>query len=129
MSYKVLFVLNALVVLAVGLVFLVAPATGLGYLGTEARVPEQFVGRFFGFSAVMAGFLLWFAKDIVEPKTLKGLAVTLLIGAIVGLGLTLVGIAGSQAVIRTNGWILAVLFVLSALGYSFMLFLKPRLKE
>jgi hypothetical protein len=129
MSYKVVFLLNALVALAVGLAFLFVPATGLGYFGTETRVPELFIARLFGFSTLMVGVVLWFAKDIADPGAQKGLALALLAGSVVGLILIITGMTGSRAVLRVNGWIPAVVFVLSALVYGFMLFLKPRLKE
>jgi hypothetical protein len=32
-------------------------------------------------------------------------------------------------IIRVNGWVLIVVFVLIALVYAFMLFLKPRLQQ
>ena len=128
MSYKLLFLLNALVALAIGLVFLFAPATGLGFFGTETRVPEQFIARFFGFSTLLGGLVLWFAKDLTDPGAQKGLALALLAGSVVGLILALVGMTGVR-VIRVNGWMPVVLFMVSALGYGLALFLKPRLKE
>jgi hypothetical protein len=36
---------------------------------------------------------------------------------------------GGRAVIRSNGWIAIIIYVLFALAYAFMLFLKPKMRE
>jgi len=47
----------------------------------------------------------------------------------VGLIVTIFAAVSSTAVLRQNSWIPIVIYVLFALGYGFMLFLKPRMKE
>jgi hypothetical protein len=129
MSYKVLFVINAAVVLVLGLALVFVPANVLSQFGTETRVPELLLARFFGAALTTVGLLLWFAKDAAEEAVQKNLALALLIGTVLGLIVTVMGMAGSRAVLRTNGWIAVVIEVLFALGYAFLLFLKPRMKE
>ena len=129
MSYKFLFVLNALVALAVGLAFLIVPATVLSYFGTEARVPELLIGRFFGSAMIALGLVLWFAKDASEPSVHRGMGIALLVSAVIGLVVNIIGVSPASGVIRTNGWIPIVVYVLFALGYAFMIFLKPKMRE
>jgi hypothetical protein len=129
MSYKALFVINAVVVLAFGLALLFAPASVLTRFGTEARVPELLLARLFGTALVTVGLLLWFAKDAAEEAVQKNLAMALLLGTVLGLIVTVMGMTGARAVIRTNGWLAIVVLVLFGLGYAFLLFLKPRMKE
>lgn len=128
MSYKVLFVLNALVALAAGLAFLFVPAIVLGYFGTEARVPELLLGRFFGSAMVALGLVVWFAKD-ADASVQKRTGWALFISAILGLVVNVIGISPASGVIRTNGWIPVIVYVVFALLYAFMLFLKPKMKE
>lgn len=128
MSYKLLFLLNALVALAIGLAFLFVPGMVLEQFKTEPYASTVFVTRFFGFSTLMVGLVLWFAKDLTDPGAQKGLALAMLAGSVIGLILALVGMLGVK-VIRVNGWIPVVLFMISALGYGSALFLKPRQKE
>ena len=126
MSYKLVFVLNAIVVLAFGVGYLVVPATVLRYFGTETTVPVQIVSRFFGSALFGLGLVLWFAKDITDVNVQRNFGYALLISTIVGL---ILAIYGSTSVIRTNSWIPILLYALFGLGYGFMLFLKPRMKE
>jgi hypothetical protein len=46
---------------------------------------------------------------------------------VIGLVVNVIGVASS--VIRANGWITIVVYVLFAFLYGFMIFLKPRMKE
>ena len=130
MSYKFLFVLNALVAAALGLGFLFVPATVLGVFGvTEGYASTLLVTRFFGSALFALGLVLWFAKDADDESVQKNLGVALLVSSVLGLVVTIIGMTGSRAVIRSNGWIAIVVYVLFALGYAFMLFLKPKMKE
>lgn len=126
MSYKVLFVLNAIIAVAAGLVLLFVPTTGLGQFNMDARVTEVFLTRVVGAALASLGIVLWFAKD-ADGAIQRNLGIGSLAGAALGLIVTLIGVIGG--VIRVNGWIPIVLFILFALGYAFMLFLKPRMKE
>lgn len=126
MSYKVLFVLNAIVAVAVGLVLLFVPTAGLGQFNMDARVPEVFLTRVVGAALASLGIVLWFAKD-ADDAVQRNLGMGSLGGTVLGLIVTLIGVI--SGIIRVNGWIPIVVFVLFALGYGFMLFIKPRMKE
>jgi len=128
MSYKVMFVLNVLVALVLGLACLFVPARVLQLFGSEARVPELLLARFFGVALVTVGLLLWFAKD-ADARVQKGLGWALLLGLVFGLIVTVIGMSPASGVIRSNGWIAILVSVLFALGYGFLLFLKPKMKE
>lgn len=129
MNYKFMFVLNALVAFALGVVFLVIPAKALGFFGTETYAATLLMGRFFGSAMVALGLVLWFAKDTSEPAVQRGIGIALLVSAIIGLIVNVIGISSASGVIRNNGWMPIVVYVLFALGYAFMVFMKPRMKE
>ena len=129
MSYRLMFILNAIVALAFGLGFLFVPSTVLDLFGAEQYAATLLVGRFFGTAMVTLGVVLWFVKDVADEGVQKNLGMALLAGAVLGLIVTLIGVASSSAVIRSNGWIAIVIYVLFGLGYGFLLFLKPRMKE
>jgi uncharacterized membrane protein len=126
MSYKVLFVLNALVTVVLGAVFLVVPDRTLGFFAVDSYESTLLTARFFGSALVALGLVLWFAKD-AEASVQKGMGWAVLISAILGLVVNVLGLF--SGVIRTNGWITAVVYVVFALLYAFMLFLKPKMKE
>ena len=129
MSYKVLFVLNALVAVVVGLGFLIKPDVVLPFLGvTEQYAATIWASRFFGSAMLALGLVLWFAKDADEGVQ-KGMSWAMLISILVGLVLTIAASFASNAVLRQNSWILMLVYVLFGIGYAFMLFFKPNAKE
>jgi len=127
MGYKVLFVLNALVALAIGLAFLFVPGTVLQFFESEARVPELLLGRFFGSAMVALGLVVWFAKD-ADESVQKGTGWALFVSAIIGLVVNVIGMSPASGVIRANGWIPIIVYVIFAFLYGFMIFLKPKIR-
>jgi len=130
MSYKLLFVLSAIVGVIFGLGFLIVPALVLPFFGTTDAVEATYwVARFFGFSTLAFGLVIWFAKEITDAKSQKGLGISMLIVSVIGFALAIAGNAAGNAVIRANSWVPITLFALSSLGYAFMVFIKPKMKE
>lgn len=128
MNYKVLFVLSALAALVCGLGFLIVPERALPLVGTtEQYASTLYAARFFGFALFGFGLVMWFAKDVEDAKVQRGIGVANMIIAVVGLALTLVATMAGNAILRTNVWAPIVLFLLGALGYGFMVFIKPRM--
>jgi hypothetical protein len=127
MNYRIMLILNALVVVVFGAFFLILPQTALSQFGTEVYVSTLLVARFFGGAMLMSGIFIWFLKD-VDQKTQKSLEATMLAGSVGGFVLSLIGMTAS-AVIRANGWILLVITVVFSLGYAFLLFLQPQMSN
>ncbi len=125
-----MFALNAIVSLLVGLIFVIVPQRALLFLGTsETYVSTISAMRFLGAALVTIGLLLWFVKDVADAGIQKNLGYALLASTVIGLVLVIVASVSQQAVIRSNSWIPVVVFVLFGLGYGFLLFLKPKMKE
>lgn len=129
MSYKVLFVLNSLVAILLGLGFLIKPDIALPLLGiTEQYASTVWAARFFGTAMFAFGMVLWFAKD-ADERVQKGTAWGLLVSTLVGLVVTIAASVSGNAVLRQNTWIPIVVYVVFGLGYAFMIFFKPKMKE
>lgn len=129
MSYRILFVIDALLAFLFGLAFLLVPERVLGLFGTtEKYASTLLLARFFGTALLALALVLWFAKD-AEEGVLRGVGIALIVGALAGLIVTLLGTFSSGAVIRSNGWLAMLLYVLVGLGSAYLLFLAPRLKE
>ncbi|HAV78889.1 MAG TPA: hypothetical protein DCX53_16175 [Anaerolineae bacterium] len=127
MSYKLLFVVNAFLAVVLGAAFLLVPAQSLGFFRAEQYAATLLMGRFFGSAMIALGLVLWFVKDTRDESVQKMVAISLLVSSILGLIVNIIGI--SSGIVRVNGWITIIVYVLFALGYSFMLFLKPKMKE
>ena len=129
MNYKFLFVLNAIVAAILGLAFLLKPDAALPFLGiTETYAATMWAARFFGSAMLALGLVLWFAKDADEGVQ-KGMSWALLVSVVVGLIVTIAASASGTRVIRQNAWMPIVVYVLFGLGYAFMLFMRPKMKE
>jgi len=127
MSYKILFVLNALVALVFGVGFLVVPTMALKQFGVDEYASTKLVLQFFGTGLLTIGLLAWFAKNVSDAGAQKGMGIALLIGSLAGLVMSVIGAATGS--IRNLSWLPMVIYGLFVLGYGFMLFLKPRMKE
>ncbi len=124
MSYKILFMLNAIVVAAFGLLLFIAPQTGLAQFNMTARAQEVFMARVVGAALISLGVLLWFAKD-AEGAAQRNLGIAALAGSVVGVIVTLMGVT---SIVKGLGWVALVVEVVFALGYIFVLFLQPRMQ-
>jgi len=120
MNYRLMFTLNAIVAAVFGALFLAASKSILTLFGvTDATVATLVVARFFGGSLIAMGVLIWFLKDVKDMQ--KNTAITLLAASVAGFILTILGMV-SDKVIRSNGWVLLVIYALFALGYAYLIF-------
>jgi len=124
MNYRMLLILNAFVAILLGAAFLFVPGRMLNLFGTETFVATLLMSRFFGTAMFALGLLLWFAKDITEQIVRTGIGIALMVGATAGLVVTIVGTFASNAVIRSNGWIVMLIYLLFGLGYAYLVFAK-----
>ncbi len=127
MNFKPLFTLNAIIAALFGAGFLLLPATVLVFVGTtDYTISTLLTARFLGGALLMAGLLLWFIKDSNDFGLAQKSAYLAFTSTIVGFVLTMNGVAGSEAVIRSKAWLLIVIHVVFALGYAYLLFLAPK---
>jgi len=124
MSYKILFVINAIVVVAFGLLLFLAPETGLAQFDMTARAQEVFMARVIGAALASLGILLWFAKDADEVAQ-KNLGMAALVGTVLSLIVTIIGVV---TIVKGLGWVALIVEVVFGLGYAFIMFLQPRMK-
>ena len=120
MSYRLMFILNAIAVAAFGAAFLAMPNFALTLFDTETYAATLLVARFMGAGLLLAGVFIWLAKDLTDPRTERTMTIALLTSSVVGFVLTLYGIVWAN-VIRANGWVLLVIHILFVLGYTVLL--------
>src|SRR5689334_23276487 len=121
---RILFMLNAVVLVVVGAFFLFLPQPALDLFKTETYVSMFLIARFFGGAMLMSGVFIWFLKDLIDEATQRNVAISLLAGSVGAFVLVLIGM---NSIMRANAWIPLVVAVLFALGYAFALFIAPRM--
>lgn len=126
MNYKLVFIVNAIVVAAFGLLLLVAPTVALDQFNMDKVATVVFLTRVVGAALASLGLLLWFSQNADEDAQ-RWLGIAALAGAVLGLIVTLIGVGGG--LVRANGWIAIVLELLFALAYVFLVFLQPRMQR
>lgn len=127
MTYRILFVLNAIVTFLFGVAFLFVSSMALKQFGVDNYASTTLMTQFFGTAMLALGIVLWFAKDIAEPSTQRGVGIALLLGALAGLVVTIIGTTAGT--LRSFGWIAMLIYGLFALGYAYLIFLMPRVRE
>jgi hypothetical protein len=119
-----MFLINGLIAALLGLGFLVVPERILGLFGVDGYAATIMAAQFFGTAMLALGLLLWFAKDVNEENLQKGMATALMVSAAAGLIITVVGTTSN--ILRSNGWIAILVYLLFGLAYAYLVFMKPR---
>jgi hypothetical protein len=124
MNYRIMFMVNAFIAALLGLGFLAVPGRILGQFGVDEYAATKLVLQFFGTAMLGLGLLLWFAKDVAEVNLQKGMGIALLVGALAGLIITVMGTTGG--VLRENWWIAMVVYAILGAAYAYLLVQKPK---
>lgn len=127
MNYRIMFLINALIAVLLGLGFLAVPNRVLGQFGVDEYAATKLVSQLFGTAMLALGLLLWFAKDVTEENLQKGMAVALMVGAAAGLIITAVGT--TSGILRSNGWMAMLVYVLFGAAYGYLVFMRPKSQE
>ena len=127
MNYRTLFLLNSFFAFLLGAVFLIVPALAIGQFGVDSYTSTRMMAQFFGTAMLALGLLLWFVRDAASEAMQRRMAVAMLVGALAGLFVTVLGaFAGT---LRTNSWMAFLVYALFGLGYALLLFLKREVKR
>jgi hypothetical protein len=124
MNYRIMFLINALIAVLLGLAFLAVPDRILTQFGVDGYAATKLAAQFFGTAMLALGLLLWFAKDVAEENLQKGMAIALMVGAAAGLIITAVGTTSN--ILRSNGWIAMLIYLLFGLAYAYLVFMRPK---
>ncbi len=124
MSYRLMFIINAIALALVGVVFLIAPSAVLSQFKSEIYIATLYVSRIMGAVMLLSGLLLWFLKDSAN-KVAKNISFLLLAYSIGGFVMSLLGMT-TFGVVRDYGWVLLVIFGVFTLLYAYILFLQPK---
>lgn len=123
--------LRTLLLLGMGLAFLFAlalllgPAIILKFFGLTGSPTEALLGQLIGAGLIGVGIVSWFAKDYTDAQATQGTVMALFIASAVAFVVTLLGIL-AKVTKGGNVWVVAILFLLFAIGYAYFQFFGPR---
>jgi hypothetical protein len=124
MNYRIMFLINAFIAVLLGLGFLVVPNRILDQFGVDGYAATKLISQFFGTAMLGLGLVLWFAKDVTDTNLQKGMGIALLVGAVAGLLITLMGT--TSGVLRANWWMALVVYAILGFAYGYLLFQRPK---
>ena len=127
MSYRIMFVITALVAFLLGLAFLIVPSIAIKQFGVDDYASTRMVTQFYGTAMLALGLVLWFAGSVTDEAAQRGMGIGVLVGAAAGLIVTILSTVGGT--LRALGWVAMLLYVLIGLGFAYLIFLKPRIQE
>ncbi|MFQ5945570.1 MAG: hypothetical protein ACE5NC_04890 [Anaerolineae bacterium] len=123
MTVKNVLMLNALVALVFGVALAVVPEQLLSIYEVTTDSAGLLLAQLFGAAALGYAFLTWFARDSAGPGSEGGLVLALTIGWGVGFIVALLG--QLSGVMNTLGWSIPALYLLFALAYGYLGFIRP----
>jgi hypothetical protein len=122
LNLRTVFLVNSVVLFVFALGLLLGPMPVLKLFGLSTGNTELLAAQFFGTALVSIALLTWFARDFTDQTASRATALALFFGAICGLVVTLLGTL--SRVIRSNSWILILLYLLFIAAYGYLQFFK-----
>ncbi len=122
MRLRTLMLVGMVVAFLFALGLLLGPAIILKFFGLTGSATEVVLAQLIGAGLIGVGILSWFAKDSAEPQ---GTVLSLFIASAVAFVITLLAIL-AKTLKGGNAWIVAILFLLFAIGYAYFQFIGPR---
>jgi hypothetical protein len=124
MNLKNLFLINAIIALFFGVVFVLLPQDTLAQYGVK-MLPKAgiLVARLFGSALLGLAIISWFARSFtrdVQQDIILGLFV------LSGVGFVVTLLAQLDGVVNSLGWTTVVIYLLLALGFGYFRFIKTK---
>jgi hypothetical protein len=124
MKLETFLTIAAVIAIAFGLAFFIAPARMLTQYGIPASVAVIIMSRFFGATLLNIGFVLFLTRRATEPAVRLGIVRGSLMGAVIGL---IVAIHGQRiGAVNSLGWTSVAIYGLLTLGYAYYAFEDPQ---
>lgn len=123
MRFSALLATAGVVSILFGALFLLAPATGLVQYGVSTDATGLFMSQFFGAALLQMGLILFLARRVQEPATIRAIALGGMVGEIMGLSVAVrIQMAG---MVNSFGWSTVLIYGLFALAFARFAFGGP----
>lgn len=123
MKLRNLLIISTVVTLIYGIVLVLTPATMLSLHGVTQGPGEKLMGQFFGAALIAIGLLTWVARNVADSEAQQPIIVALLISNALGVIVSVMGTV--SGVMNAVGWMPAAIYLLLALGFAYLRFVKP----
>ena len=123
MKFGNVLLVNAIVALIYGIGLVLLPATVLSIYGVTPGAAVNLASQLFGVELVHVGLICWFARNVSDSPAKRAIILASLIGQLIGLVVSLMGTL--SGVFNVVGWSAVGIYLVLALGYAYLQFMKP----
>ena len=121
MKFRVLLIVNAIVFGVSGILALLFPTSVLSLYGVESGPAVQLMAQYAGLGSLAIALVALFGINLNDPKAQFAIKLAFLITYITG---GIISVLGTISGIMKIGWAVVGLYLLFAIGYSYILLLK-----
>lgn len=123
MKFSTVLLVNAIVALVYGIALVLLPATVLSIYGVTPGPAVNLASQLFGVELLHVGLLCWLVRNVSESVVQRAFIIASLIAQVVGVIVSVMGTL--SGVFNAVGWSAVAIFLLLALGYAYLQFMKP----
>ena len=122
MKLKTLMIINAIVAIVFGVIFVIVPAQVYSLYDITANEHLIYMGRLFGGTLIGFALLTWMARNATDSDARRAIVLALFISECIGFIVTLIGQINN--VVNVLGWSSVAIYLLLALGFGYFQFFK-----
>jgi hypothetical protein len=123
MKLGTLFLINSIIAVLFGLLFVLIPAVGLSWYGIQLSVAGNFIARLMGAAFLGFGVISWLVRNSAGSDEARSIALGFFVADIIGFLFSL--IYQLQGVANGLGWTTVALYLLLSLGFGYFYWMRP----
>ncbi len=123
MRPRTLLMIAAVIAIVFGVGFVVVPGSLLSVYGVTLDQAGTLIARLFGAALIGLAVLDWFARNVTDPEAQRAVVLANLVTD--GLGFVVILIGQLAGVANDLNWSTVVIYLLLALGFGYVLVVKP----
>jgi hypothetical protein len=122
MKLKTLMIINSVVAIVFGVLFVIVPAQAYSCYNITADEQLIYMGRLFGSALIGFAMLTWIARNAADSDARKAILYALFTADCIGFVVALIGQISN--VVNALGWSTVAIYLLLALGFGYFQFFK-----
>ena len=123
MKLKTLMIINSIVAIVFGVLFVIVPAQAYSCYNITADEQLIYMGRLFGSALIGFALLTWMARNATDSDARRAIVYALFTADCIGFVVALIGQINN--VVNALGWSTVAIYLLLALGFGYFQFIKP----
>jgi hypothetical protein len=123
MKFSTVVIINAVVALVYGIALVLLPGTVLSIYGITPGPAVNLASQLIGVEMIHIAVICWLARRVSDGAAQKAIILGGLVGQVIAVIVSMIGTL--SGVFSAMGWSAVVIYLLLALGYAYLQFMKP----